>query len=199
MLRGPPLRGFHILGQGSRCCYFTSAAVHSAPLVGRLCSLHDVQCNCSLGLVHSFILRPYRLIKQYAIRSALGSHSPHGCHCLKDYFEWPLWLDARQVDLQRVFLRQIAVSRECRPLSYTSRDSYCNRIGWYGTTPQHCGNGCQTGYGTCSTPNSGKVSISKDGCCGGSKGYTCLGSVFGNCCSQYVSCPSKCILHANIH
>ncbi|KAF2026994.1 hypothetical protein EK21DRAFT_32845, partial [Setomelanomma holmii] len=30
--------------------------------------------------------------------------------------------------------------------------------------------------------------ISSDGTCGGSKGYTCEGSTFGNCCSQYGYC-----------
>ncbi|KAH4076662.1 hypothetical protein HBI56_123050 [Parastagonospora nodorum] len=32
--------------------------------------------------------------------------------------------------------------------------------------------------------------ISKDATCGGAKGYSCLGSSFGNCCSQYGWCGS---------
>ncbi|KAF2135900.1 carbohydrate-binding module family 18 protein, partial [Aplosporella prunicola CBS 121167] len=33
-------------------------------------------------------------------------------------------------------------------------------------------------------------SPSQDGTCGGSLGYTCVGSLFGDCCSQYGFCGS---------
>ncbi|KAF1849606.1 carbohydrate-binding module family 18 protein, partial [Cucurbitaria berberidis CBS 394.84] len=32
------------------------------------------------------------------------------------------------------------------------------------------------------------LKISPDATCGGKTGYTCLGSKFGNCCSQYGWC-----------
>jgi hypothetical protein len=54
-----------------------------------------------------------------------------------------------------------------------------------GTTSEHCGAGCQVGYGTCGPKKGSGVSrkVSIDGTCGGSRGQTCFQSVFGNCCS----------------
>lgn len=36
-----------------------------------------------------------------------------------------------------------------------------------------------------------KRAVSTDGSCGGTKGFTCKGSSFGNCCSQYGWCGSS--------
>lgn len=44
-----------------------------------------------------------------------------------------------------------------------------------------CGDGCQGGWGYC-------TNVSNDGTCG--FGVTCLGSQFGDCCSQYMICGS---------
>ncbi|KAM7195911.1 hypothetical protein V8F20_007276 [Naviculisporaceae sp. PSN 640] len=56
----------------------------------------------------------------------------------------------------------------------------CSSGGFCGTTSDHCGAGCQAGFGTCS---SGSGSISTDGKCS-TNGKTCTGSTFGNCCSS---------------
>jgi hypothetical protein len=61
-----------------------------------------------------------------------------------------------------------------------------------GASKSYCGDGCQTGYGTCNQdpPKSpvgapGSSKVSSDGTCGGREGHTCLGSSDGSCCSQY--------------
>lgn len=93
----------------------------------------------------------------------------------------------------------------------------CSSAGYCGSTTAYCGTGCQSGFGTCGT--NGAVSSAKpattiqtstkngatptptpskapaktpsnDGTCGGSKGFTCTGSTFGKCCSQYGWCGS---------
>ncbi|KAH3968547.1 hypothetical protein HBI56_233710 [Parastagonospora nodorum] len=76
----------------------------------------------------------------------------------------------------------------------------CSSYGYCGSTKDYCSKGCQAGYGTCySTPTPPASSpaaspvvspISHDGSCGGPKGYTCLNSQFGNCCSKYGWCGS---------
>lgn len=89
----------------------------------------------------------------------------------------------------------------------------CSRAGWCGSTSAYCGTGCQPGYGNCgsNSPTSSKPvssksiasstkssapaptstkKVSTDATCGGSKGYTCLGSSFGNCCSANGWCGS---------
>ncbi|KAI9868876.1 MAG: hypothetical protein M1823_009061, partial [Watsoniomyces obsoletus] len=53
-----------------------------------------------------------------------------------------------------------------------------------GSSTTHCGAGCQSTFGTCS---SGSGSISTDGRCG-SNGKTCKGSVYGDCCSASGNC-----------
>ena len=66
----------------------------------------------------------------------------------------------------------------------------CSAYGYCGSTSDYCGKGCQSGFGKCSLSYTTKPSPatispgapSKDGSCGGSKGRTCLGSTFGNCC-----------------
>jgi hypothetical protein len=70
--------------------------------------------------------------------------------------------------------------------------SCCSKNGYCGSTSSYCGTGCQSTYGTCtsSTPSSASVTVSKDGSCGGSKGYSCLNSVFGSCCRLVQICPT---------
>ncbi|KAH7117300.1 hypothetical protein EDB81DRAFT_952826 [Dactylonectria macrodidyma] len=55
----------------------------------------------------------------------------------------------------------------------------CSSSGFCGSKTDHCGAGCQTGFGTCTGGSSG---ISTDGACG-KNGKTCSGSTFGKCCS----------------
>ncbi|OAG11159.1 FAD-binding domain-containing protein [Paraphaeosphaeria sporulosa] len=90
----------------------------------------------------------------------------------------------------------------------------CSSAGWCGSTSAYCGTGCQSAYGNCgsNSPTSSKPvssksiasstksssapaststkKVSTDATCGGSKGYTCLGSSFGNCCSANGWCGS---------
>ncbi|KAE8847587.1 hypothetical protein PTNB73_01435 [Pyrenophora teres f. teres] len=69
----------------------------------------------------------------------------------------------------------------------------CSQSGWCGTSSGHCGVGCDKNFGTCTTatsPQGPKGVVSYDGTCGGSKGLTCQGSSFGNCCSSYGYCGS---------
>lgn len=66
----------------------------------------------------------------------------------------------------------------------------CSHASYCGSTAAYCGEGCQPGYGDCTSvqPPKPVVKVSVDGTCGGQKGYSCLGSQFGNCCSQYGWC-----------
>ncbi|KAH7061724.1 keratin-associated protein 5-4 [Paraphoma chrysanthemicola] len=64
----------------------------------------------------------------------------------------------------------------------------CSASGYCGSTTGHCEAGCQSTFGTCS---SGAGKISTDGTCGGTKGLTCTGSTFGNCCSASGYCGSS--------
>jgi hypothetical protein len=57
---------------------------------------------------------------------------------------------------------------------------------WYRTP----GGGTPTTTTPGSTPTGGSGSVSTDGSCGGTKGFKCTGSSFGNCCSQYGWCGS---------
>ncbi|KAF2133236.1 carbohydrate esterase family 4 protein [Dothidotthia symphoricarpi CBS 119687] len=91
----------------------------------------------------------------------------------------------------------------------------CSQYGYCGTTTDHCSTGCQSAFGTCGT-SAGTTSVkaasttvkassttvktsaaasatavSQDGSCGGTNKYTCKGSSFGNCCSQYGYCGSS--------
>ncbi|KAL1837393.1 hypothetical protein VTJ49DRAFT_3933 [Mycothermus thermophilus] len=63
----------------------------------------------------------------------------------------------------------------------------CSAGGWCGSTTDHCGAGCQPGFGTCSAPSD----VSSDGQCGSVNGKTCAGSAFGNCCSAGGWCGSS--------
>ncbi|KAF2743395.1 carbohydrate-binding module family 18 protein [Sporormia fimetaria CBS 119925] len=65
--------------------------------------------------------------------------------------------------------------------------SCCSQHGYCGDSPAYCATGCQSKWGTCTnseTPQPAR--ISKNGQCG--NGVTCLGSSFGDCCSQYGYC-----------
>ena len=66
----------------------------------------------------------------------------------------------------------------------------CSQYGWCGSSTGHCGSGCDSAYGTC-TQSDSTSKVSTDGSCGGTNGYTCQGSTFGNCCSQYGFCGSS--------
>jgi len=77
----------------------------------------------------------------------------------------------------------------------------CSGAGKCGRGDTACGAGCQTIAGNCyasvasSSPAASATSpapdsLSRDGLCGGIKAYTCSGSIFGDCCSQYGSCGS---------
>lgn len=75
----------------------------------------------------------------------------------------------------------------------------CSAAGWCGSGETYCGEGCQTGFGNCGinvSPNSATTATtstaaaaaaamatgeSEDASCGGKTGYTCQGSVFGEC------------------
>lgn len=70
----------------------------------------------------------------------------------------------------------------------------CSAAGWCGSGDTYCGEGCQSGFGTCginvsqssstisSVAAAAATAVSTDASCGGSTGYTCQGSTFGNCC-----------------
>ncbi|KAL6705783.1 hypothetical protein ACN47E_006421 [Coniothyrium glycines] len=90
----------------------------------------------------------------------------------------------------------------------------CSSSGYCGTTDAYCGTGCQSAFGNCgsnsvavssavktsvaasstkaaasATPSATKK-VSTDATCGGTNGYTCQGSSFGNCCSTSGYCGS---------
>jgi hypothetical protein len=61
----------------------------------------------------------------------------------------------------------------------------CSQKGFCGSSPAHCQEGCQTGFGTCEKAGNGQ-STSTSGNCGLSGGFslTCIGSQWGDCCSS---------------
>ncbi|KAH4184170.1 hypothetical protein HBI81_235390 [Parastagonospora nodorum] len=65
--------------------------------------------------------------------------------------------------------------------------------GYCGSSKDYCGDGCQTGWGSCTTGPAPVIqsNVSKNGDCGTRGGATCLGSTFGDCCSQYGYCGSN--------
>ncbi|PVI03007.1 carbohydrate-binding module family 18 protein [Periconia macrospinosa] len=73
---------------------------------------------------------------------------------------------------------------------YTCSDSTfgncCSSSGFCGTTSGHCQAGCQSKFGTCT----GNDKVSPDGTCGGTNGFRCGGSGFGDCCSSSGYCGS---------
>jgi hypothetical protein len=89
----------------------------------------------------------------------------------------------------------------------------CSTYGWCGSSTDHCSTGCNSAFGSCtgsgttskptstvartsstraaSSPASTSTNkVSPDASCGGTSGYTCLGSTFGNCCSANGWCGS---------
>ena len=60
----------------------------------------------------------------------------------------------------------------------------CSQSGHCGSSSAYCNGACQQSFGTCAAPPGGKP-ISLDDTCGGANGFTCVGSRFGDCCSQY--------------
>ncbi|KAI8187229.1 chitin recognition protein [Colletotrichum sp. SAR 10_70] len=88
----------------------------------------------------------------------------------------------------------------------------CSQYNYCGNTDAHCGTGCQSLFGSCQSSASGGSSAassaagqatgtrtasasastntnpSSDGSCGGTKGFNCLGTNFGDCCSPYGYC-----------
>jgi hypothetical protein len=83
----------------------------------------------------------------------------------------------------------------------------CSSSGWCGSTSAYCSTGCQPSFGSCgqssspvNVPSSTRTSssaaaaptkkVSTDATCGGTKGFTCQGSSFGNCCSSAGWCGS---------
>ncbi|KAK2017732.1 glycoside hydrolase/deacetylase [Colletotrichum eremochloae] len=66
----------------------------------------------------------------------------------------------------------------------------CSPYNYCGSSTDHCGTGCQSSFGKC-TSASGDTKVSLNGACGASAGNTtCTGSAFGKCCSQYGYCGS---------
>jgi hypothetical protein len=58
-----------------------------------------------------------------------------------------------------------------------------------GSSDAFCGTGCQSDSGDCAVqsalPSPTGAPSSPDGSCGGAAGYSCSGTAFGNCCSQW--------------
>lgn len=82
----------------------------------------------------------------------------------------------------------------------SSYGNCCSPNGWCGSDTTYCGTGCQATFGLCgnetlsSTSTSSAIAtptaVSNDGSCGGTSGFTCQGSTFGNCCSPNGWCGS---------
>ncbi|KAK2000074.1 glycoside hydrolase/deacetylase [Colletotrichum falcatum] len=64
----------------------------------------------------------------------------------------------------------------------------CSPYNYCGSSTDHCGAGCQSSFGKCTSAG---TNVSLNGSCGASaSNTTCTGSAFGNCCSQYGYCGS---------
>ena len=65
----------------------------------------------------------------------------------------------------------------------------CSTRGWCGSGSSYCSaSTCQPSFGKCQTYSKIPI-VSQNGACG--NGVTCLGSVFGNCCSKNGYCGSS--------
>lgn len=66
----------------------------------------------------------------------------------------------------------------------------CSQWNHCGSSPLHCGTGCQSEFGDCHVPEELGIDphVSPDGGCGSVTGFTCTGGVFGACCSAYGFC-----------
>ncbi|KAM0344841.1 hypothetical protein ACHAPU_007223 [Fusarium lateritium] len=71
----------------------------------------------------------------------------------------------------------------------TSYGDCCSLQGWCGSTPGHCGTGCQDKFGTCD-PAVDIGTMTTDGSCG-ANGKTCTGSTYGDCCSGSGYCGKE--------
>ncbi|KXJ91946.1 hypothetical protein Micbo1qcDRAFT_162003 [Microdochium bolleyi] len=71
----------------------------------------------------------------------------------------------------------------------------CSQYGWCGASSDHCGTGCQSGFGSCGTSAPAPVVVSPDNTCGnigaGTKGYTCPSGGDFRCCSMYGWCGAS--------
>ncbi|KAL0943095.1 uncharacterized protein CTRU02_200981 [Colletotrichum truncatum] len=70
----------------------------------------------------------------------------------------------------------------------------CSKDGLCGYSSAFCGDGCQEGFGECdstSPPPPGPGDPSPDGTCGGTNGFNCTGTAYGNCCSSGGFCGSS--------
>jgi hypothetical protein len=81
--------------------------------------------------------------------------------------------------------RQVAITRVLcvRVLTSESFGNCCSQYGWCGSTTDYCSTGCNSAFGTCTSTAPPKP-VSPFGTCGGLLGYTCKGSIFGDCCSR---------------
>ncbi|KAF2746692.1 carbohydrate-binding module family 18 protein, partial [Sporormia fimetaria CBS 119925] len=87
---------------------------------------------------------------------------------------------------------KISTNGKCGPgvTCLGSKFGYCcSEYGYCGRTKEYCNSGCQKAFGSCTQLSAGDISTNAR--CGGTDGYTCLGSVFGDCCSQYGYCGSS--------
>ncbi|KAG9250750.1 uncharacterized protein F5Z01DRAFT_665198 [Emericellopsis atlantica] len=65
----------------------------------------------------------------------------------------------------------------------------CSYNGFCGGTSGYCDGGCQTDFGSCNKYECGDdLIVSENGLCGSDTFQTCLGSVYGNCCSKHGNC-----------
>ncbi|OAL43238.1 hypothetical protein IQ07DRAFT_606026 [Pyrenochaeta sp. DS3sAY3a] len=113
----------------------------------------------------------------------------------------------------------IACAKACRMETAVPSKLKKFRYGWCGSTSGHCGTGCRPNFGTCSSFSassiirsstlrtsasstrisssaiaSPSIRVSNNARCGSANGatggFTCKGSTYGNCCSQYSYCGS---------
>ena len=80
----------------------------------------------------------------------------------------------------------------------------CSSYGFCGSSTLHCDSGCNPVFGTCGSSNTTSsapipsptsnstvptpTAVSTNGACGPSNGFSCAGSAFGDCCSEYGFC-----------
>jgi hypothetical protein len=108
-----------------RILIFSFLEVTHFNLSGLICLLNGLQCRCSLGLgQHTRLSNNSRLIKHHAVRFHLGFHDTCSCYCPVSHTNWPLWLCAGQIDLQRVFIRKLLFLVSPSRQLQIARDSY---------------------------------------------------------------------------
>ncbi|KAF1817187.1 hypothetical protein P152DRAFT_10527 [Eremomyces bilateralis CBS 781.70] len=75
----------------------------------------------------------------------------------------------------------------------------CSEHGWCGATTDHCGTGCQSGFGNCGSSVSNPVPSTTpgdkpgttNGSCGPSVGTTCANTPWGLCCGRDSQCTNS--------